>query len=203
MVLTRVGVLGGTFDPVHRGHLEIAQRARDEAALDLVIIVPAGQPRLKSAEPTASASHRVEMLRLAIDGYDGFELSDIEVRRTGPSLTVETLQELYTELDTTVDLHFIMGLDVLERFHEWVEPERVVEWTRLLAVSRPGYAGFDWDGFYALNPYALGRVDCIDFAAIDVSGSELRSRLAAGMPVDGLLPVAVERYIRENGLYVR
>ena len=201
MAQTRIGILGGTFDPVHRGHLEIARRAMDEAELERVIFIPAGQPRLKPDEPSASPQQRLEMLRLAVDGTAGFEVSDIELRRSGPTLTVETLRELRRKFGGGVDLCFILGLDALTRFDQWLEPERVMELARLLAVSRPGYTGFDWPGFYARNPYAEGRVDVLDSAAVDVSASELRGRLAAGAPVTGLLSPAVERYIRENGLY--
>ena len=201
MVLTRVGILGGTFDPVHHGHLEIAQRAKEEAGLDRVLFIPAGQPRLKSAEPQASPNHRMEMLRLAIAGIAGFEVSDVEVRRQGQTLTADTLRELQGEYGEGAELVFILGLDVLRRFDQWVEPQRVVELATLLAVSRPGYGAFDWAGFYARNPYAWGRVECVESTAIDVSASELRGRLAAGEPVSGLLPDGVERYIRENRLY--
>ena len=202
MVLTRIGILGGTFDPVHRGHLEIARRAMDEAALERVIFIPAGQPRLKPGEPSASPQQRLEMLRLAVDGTAGFEVSDIELRRAGPTLTVETLRELQQQLGNGVGLYFILGLDALARFDQWVQPEGVVELARLLAVSRPGYTEFDWPAFYARNPYAEGRVDCLDSTAIDVSASELRGRIAAGASVSGLLPAAVDGYIRDNGLYV-
>ena len=201
MVLTRVGILGGTFDPVHRGHLEIAELARDRAGLDRVIFIPAGQPRLKTAEPTASAEHRLAMLRLAVQGVPGFEVSDVELRRSGPTVTVETLRDLRADVGEDVAMVFILGLDVLAKFDEWIEPEGVVEAASLLAVSRPGYAGFDWDGFYERCPYAAGRVECIDSAAVDVSASELRRRLATGMPVAGLLSAEVERYVRENALY--
>lgn len=201
MVLTRIGILGGTFDPVHRGHLEIARRAMDEAGLERVIFIPACQPRLKVGDPFASPEQRLEMLRLAVGDTPGFEVSDIELRRTGPTLTVETLGELREELGDGVELCFILGLDALLRFDQWVQPERVVELSRLLAVSRPGYSGFDWPAFYARNPYAQGRVDCLDSTAIDLSASELRARIAAGASVSGLLPTAVELYIRENGLY--
>ena len=201
MVLTRIGVLGGTFDPVHRGHVEIARRAMEEAALERVIFIPAAQPRLKSGEPSASPQQRLEMLRLAVEGVPGFEVSDVELRRSGPTLTVETLGELREGQEDGRELFFILGLDALARFDQWVEPGRVVGLARLLAVSRPGYTGFDWPGFYALNPYAVGRVDCIDSTAIDISASELRQRLASGASVSGLLPKAVERYIRQRGLY--
>ena len=201
MVLIRVGILGGTFDPVHRGHLEIAQLAKHEAGLERVVFIPAGQPRLKATEPTASPEHRLEMLRLAVQGLPDIEVLDVELWRSGPTLTVETLQVLRTEMHEGHELVFILGLDVLSKFDEWVEPDGVVEAATLLAVSRPGYAGFDWKGFYERCPYAAGRVECIDSAAVDVSASELRRRLAAGIPVGGLLPAVVERYIRENGLY--
>ena len=95
MVLRRVGVLGGTFDPVHHGHVEIARHAKTEAGLGRVIFIPAGQPRLKSNEPTATPTQRLEMLRLAVGGMGGFEISDIEVCREGPTKTAETLRELH------------------------------------------------------------------------------------------------------------
>lgn len=198
----RVGILGGTFDPVHCGHLEIARRSFEEAALDRLIFIPAGSPRLKSSEPTAAPEHRLAMLNLAVAGISEFEVSDIELGRSGPTKTVETLRCLRGRLDWDVELVFILGLDVLMRFDQWIEPAGVVEQARLLAVSRPGYVDFDWGDFYARNPYARGRVGCIESTAIDISASELRGRLALGESVAGLLPASVEAYIRENGLYV-
>ena len=98
MVLSRVGILGGTFDPVHRGHLEIARRAVEEASFERIVFIPAAQPRLKSGEPTATAQQRLEMLGLAIGDTPGFEVSDSELHRSGPTLTVETLRELRDQL---------------------------------------------------------------------------------------------------------
>lgn len=201
MVLSRVGILGGTFDPVHRGHLEIALRAKEQGNLDRVFFIPAGQPRLKPGEPSATPEQRMAMVQLALQGLEGLEASDVELRRSGPTLTADTLRELYDSMDGDTELVFILGLDVLAHLDQWLHPERVVELARLLAVSRPGYTEFDWEGFYARNPYARGRVDCIDTTAIDLSASELRGRLASGQSVAGLLPDGVEDYIRQNGLY--
>ena len=201
MVLTRVGILGGTFDPVHRGHIEIARHAIRDACLDRVIFIPAGQPRLKSAAPTASVRHRLEMLRLAVRGMAGFEVSELELEGEGPTQTVDTLRAMRCSLGSEVELYFILGLDVLEKFDQWVEPAGVAELATLLAVSRPGYTAFDWGDFYAKNPYAKGGVAGIESTAIDISASELRRRLAEGAPVEGLLPEGVEEYIRANGLY--
>ena len=200
MVLTRVGILGGTFDPVHTGHLAIARRVRESAALDRVLFIPAGNPRLKSEEPSAGPADRLGMLRLAVAGQQGFEVSDLEINRSGPTRTVDTLAELRESVAQDSELFFIMGLDVVGRLDEWIEPERVVGLARIIVVSRPGYLGFDWDDFYRRNPYALGRVDCVE-SATDVSASELRQRLSAGAPTGGLLHPDVEQYIRDHGLY--
>ncbi len=204
--INRIGILGGTFDPVHCGHLEIARRAMDEAALQRVIFIPASRPRLKPGAPAASPEQRLEMLRAAVCGCSDayrtrFEVSDMELHRSGPTFTVETLIQLRDQFGADVELLFILGLDALERLDQWERPERVAELARLLAVSRPGYSSFDWQGFYVRNPYARGRVDCIESTAIDVSASELRKLLAAGESVAGLLPAAVERFIRDNNLY--
>ena len=201
MVLTRIGILGGTFDPPHRGHLEIARLAQSHAALARVIFIPAPHPRLKSDAPRANPQHRLEMLRLAVDGIPNFEVSDLELRRPGPTLTVETLRELRQHPPPDAELHFILGLDALTRFHQWVEPQQITQLARLIAVSRPGHANFDWPAFYAQHPYAAGRIDHLTAANINLSASQLRRRLAAAQPVTGLLPPAVEGYIRENGLY--
>ena len=121
--------------------------------------------------------------------------------RSGPTLTVETLRQLSGCLGGEPGLYFILGLDVLAKLDQWIEPAQVVKLATLLAVSRPGYTAFDWSGFYERNPYARGRVECVGSAVIDISASELRGRLARGALVGGLLPEGVEEYIRENGLY--
>ena len=201
MVLKRIGILGGTFDPPHHGHLEIARQAQAQADLERVIFIPAAQPRLKSAQPHANPQHRLAMLRLAADNAPAFEVSDLELRRPGPTLTVETLRQLRQQTANDTELYFILGLDVLSHFHQWIQPQEITQLARLLAVSRPGYAQFDWPAFYTRNPHAAGRVECLTTPPIDLSASQLRRRLANRQPVTNLIPPAVEQYIQENGLY--
>lgn len=201
MVLKRTGILGGTFDPPHQGHLEIARQAQTQAGLDRVIFIPAAQPRLKSAQPHANPQHRLAMLRLATDNAPNFEVSDIELRRPGPTQTVATLRQLRQQTGHDTELYFILGLDVLSRFHQWIEPQEITQLARLIAVSRPGYAKFDWPKFYAQNPHAAGRIECLTTPPIDLSASQLRRRLANGQPIANLIPPAVEQYIQKNGLY--
>ncbi len=197
-----IGILGGTFDPVHLGHLSIANAAMDQAALERVLFIPAGQPRLKQAEPAASADHRIEMVRLAIEGNPRFRVCDDEARRSGPTYSVDTLVELSAKLGPGTDLFFILGLDVLDQFDQWKDPERVLTLCRLLVLHRPGEPDFDWPGFYRRVPKAEGRVQIVTAPLVDVSATELRRRVAVGEPLDGQVPDAVAEYIQEQGLYL-
>ena len=196
----RTGILGGTFDPVHSGHLAIAGLVKTEFGLDRVFLVPAGSPRLKRQEPGAAVAHRLEMVKIAVAGYTGFETSEVETARPGPTYTVDTLEEFSLEFNAD-EFFFIVGIDVLSRFHEWRKPDRILELCRLVAVSRPGYSAFDWPSFYAVSPGAAGRVEMVSSAMVDVSGTELRQRAAAGLTLRGLVPEPVEEYIRHHGLY--
>ena len=197
-----IGILGGTFDPVHLGHLSIANAAMDQAALERVLFIPAGQPRLKQAEPGASAEHRIEMVRRAIEGNPRFQVCDAEARRPGPTYSVDTLVELSAKLGPGTDLFFILGMDVLDQFDRWKDPERVLTLCRLLVLDRPGERDFDWPGFYSRVPKAKGRVQIVTAPPVDVSATELRRRAATGEPLDGQVPDAVAEYIHEQGLYL-
>ena len=198
----RTGILGGTFDPVHSGHLAIAGLVQTEFELDRVIFVPAGRPRLKRQEPGAAIGHRLEMVKVAVAGYTGFEASEVETDRPGPTYTVDTLEDFSGKLNDD-EFFFIVGIDVLSRFHEWRKADRILELCRLVAVSRPGYSAFDWPSFYAASPGATGRVEIVSSAMVDVSGTELRQRAAAGLTLRGLVPEPVEEYIQHHGLYRR
>ena len=196
----RVGILGGTFDPVHSGHLMIAERALAELGLDQVLFVTAGSPRLKRQAPSAASEHRLEMVRLAVEHDGRFAVSDAEIHRHGPTYTVDTLEHVLREYGSGDELYFILGVDVLPRFHEWRNSERILELCRLVVVSRPGYSAFDWDDFYVRNPMARDRVTVVSSAA-DISGTELRQRVAVELTLKGLVPEAVEEYILRHGLY--
>ena len=173
----------------------------EEAGLAKVVFIPAGQPRLKQAGPSASPRHRLEMLRLATASNERFEVSDTECYRPGPTYTVETVRELAAEYGDEAELCFIMGVDVLRRFDEWKEPEKVLEFCRMVVVSRPGYSNFDWDEFYSRHPAARSRTQVVTSTTFDVSATELRSRAAQGLSLAGLLAEGVADYINRHRLY--
>ncbi|MDA1128738.1 MAG: nicotinate-nucleotide adenylyltransferase [Chloroflexi bacterium] len=198
----KIGILGGTFDPVHLGHLSISQAAMDHSGLDWVLFIPAGEPRLKVAQPSASANHRIEMVRLAIQDNPKFQVCDIEARRPGPTFSVDTLEVLSAKYGPGTDLFFIMGLDVLGQLDRWKNPVRVLALCQFLVLGRPGEEGFDWPGFYSRVPEAEGRVQVVAAPMVEVSATELRRRLSAGEPLLGQAPDAVDQYIRQHGLYL-
>ena len=206
----RIGLLGGTFDPPHNGHLAVAELALRAAPLDEVIFIPAGQPRLKPESPSATPEQRLAMVRRAIAGRPGFSAWDGECFRAGPTYTVDTLEQLAAERGGGAELHFIMGGDVLANFGRWRAPERVLQLCRLLVIPRPGNgpgggepdaaAGLP-DCFRRRFPEAAGRVQFLPAAELQISATELRERAAAGQPLQPLLPPAVEEYIIQQGLY--
>ena len=197
-----VGILGGTFDPVHLGHLSIAEAAMDQVGLDQVLFIPAGHPRLKQADPFASVDHRLEMVRLAIEDNPKFQVCDIEAHRPGPTYSVDTLVELSAMLGPSADLFFILGLDVLGQLDRWKDPGRVVGLCRLLVLDRPGEQDFDWGSFYGRVPWAEGRVQVVTAPLVDVSATELRRRAGNGQRLTGQVSDRVAEYISEQGLYL-
>jgi nicotinate-nucleotide adenylyltransferase len=184
----RLGILGGTFDPIHLGHLAAARAAMDCANLDRVLFIPAAVPPHRSAT-VAGAKERLEMTRLAIDDEEGFEVSDVEVRRRGVSYTVDTLREL-RRLHPNDELYLILGWDAAKLFPTWRDPEEVRRLASLVIVTRPGSGA----------PTGTRDIVC-ERPTPDISASELREALAAGKPVRHWLPAAVERYIAEHRLY--
>jgi len=196
-----IGVLGGTFDPVHTGHLLVAEEAKARLNLAEVLFVPAGQPWLRGDSPIAAAEHRMRMVRLAIDDKPYFRLSTIEIERSGYSYTVDTIAELKGQVDVGDELFFILGWDCLAELPKWREPSRLVGMCRLVAVPRVGSAAPDLDSLEAAVPGLKGRVVLLDKPRVDVSASEIRERVARGLSIEHLVPESVARYIREQGLY--
>ena len=196
----RVGLLGGTFDPVHNGHLVIAERVRQRLNLDEVIFMPAGQPRLRVNNPTPAA-HRIQMVRLAIAGKPYFRLSTREVERAGPTYTVDTIAEMRGQLDCRDEVFFILGWDSLAGLPRWREPSRIIEMCFLVAVPRPGSQCPDLSALEKLVPGLAGRVILLDAPHVDIRASEIRRRVTRGLPIRHLVPGPVADYIKQHGLY--
>lgn len=196
----RVGVLGGTFDPIHYAHLVIAEECRHRLALDKVLFVPARQPPHKRRRDISPAAHRVAMVELAIAGNPFFAISKIELERSGPSYSVDTLAHLRAEYGEQAALYFIVGLDALPDLLTWHQPRRILQLATLAAVTRPGY-DFDLAHIVRAIPEAAERIVYVPAPALAISATELRRRVAAGLPIRYQLPDEVERYIAENGLY--
>lgn len=196
-----LGVLGGTFDPVHNAHLAIAEVARGRLHLDVVLFIPAGQPQLKGNADISLAAHRVEMVRLAIADKPYFRLSTIEVERLGPTYTVDTIAQLKSELRSGDEIFFIMGWGSLSELPRWHEPERLVELCFPVAVPRPGYPRPNLKSLERSIPGLSKRVLLLDEPQINISATDIRSRIARGLSIKDLVPEAVDKYIREHGLY--
>jgi nicotinate-nucleotide adenylyltransferase len=198
-----IGVLGGTFDPIHMGHLIIAEEVRARLDLAEVLFVPAGQPWLKTNNVISPAEHRVEMVRLAIAKEPSFKLSTMEIERPGPSYTVDTMAELSRQIGVRDKLFFILGWDNLNQLPRWHEPSRLVRLCRLVPVRRVGYASPDLDALEAAVPGLSQSIIMLDTPQIQISSSEIRDRVARGLSIHHLVPEPVERYIKEHRLYVR
>ena len=197
-----IGVLGGTFDPIHIGHLTLAEEVG--AGLDLVeiLFVPAGQPWLKVDSPVSPAGHRVEMVRLAIADKACFKLSTMEIERAGPTYTVDTIAELKAQLGAGDELFFILGWDNLAELPQWRQPSRLIAMCRLAVVPRPGYPLPGLKALEASIPGLSQRVTLMDKPEIDISASAIRDRVARGLSIHHLVSGPVDEYIRQHKLYL-
>ncbi|HEX7118250.1 MAG TPA: nicotinate-nucleotide adenylyltransferase [Longimicrobiales bacterium] len=188
----KLGIFGGTFDPVHLGHLIAAQDAWAALELDRVVFIPAAVPPHKRGRVTAAPQLRLEMLRAATAGDPRFEVSDLELRRPGPSYTVDTLLEL-RERDPTGALFLLLGVDQFREFHTWRGPEEIARLADLVVLARDGAAASSLPTHFPHRWVAVTRVD--------ISATEIRRRIAARLPVRYLVPAAVEEIIRRERLY--
>jgi nicotinate-nucleotide adenylyltransferase len=192
----RTGVLGGTFDPPHMGHLVLGEQARAQLGLGRVLWVPAGEPWRKPHPPVTPAEHRAAMTSAAIVDNEAFELCRLELERPGPSYSVDTLEELRARHPDD-ELVFIIGKDALDDLPNWRRPERLVELATLAVAVRAGDEA-------RVAPAGLdARVEWVDMPRLDISASDLRARAAGGLSLRYLVPPSVEAYIRDHGLYRR
>ena len=198
----KIGVLGGTFDPVHMGHLTVAEEARESLNLSEILLVPAGKPLLKPEHPITPAEHRLQMLRLAIADKPCFKVSAVEVERSGPSYTVDTIAELRGRHDSGDDIFFILGWDSLAQLPEWREPSRLIKMCYLVAVPRPGCQRPDLVALEASIPGISQRVVVLEKPQIDISASAIRELAAKGQTLSHLVPGAVAEYIKKHKLYL-
>jgi len=194
-----IGVIGGTFDPIHIGHLVVAEEARIKLGFKEVLFVPAGQPWLKLDRNITPAVHRVEMVRRAIADNTHFKLCTIEVERPGPSYTVDTLTMLQKQLGSEVNLFFILGRDTLAELPLWKEPEKLIQLCQLVVAPRLGAK--DLKNLETEMPGLLDQVIQLDMPVIGISSAEIRQRIAQGLSIRYLVPAEVEKYITKQKIY--
>ncbi len=198
----KTGLFGGTFDPIHIGHLTIAEDIRVKLQLDRVIFIPARQPWLKVDREISEGHYRLQMVKLAIASNRYFEISDVEMIRPGPSYTVDTVEEMRRTLGPEDDMYFIAGSDAVMDMPLWKQPERVVSLCRIAAAKRPRAPEVDTNALKSVIPEVSSCINVIDVSQVDISSTAIRERIREGQPISDMVPDEVERYIRENGLYL-
>lgn len=193
---SKLGILGGTFDPVHMGHLVLAEQAKEKLGLDEVIFIPCFSPPHKTRRKLSPANDRFRMAALAVEGNTSFSISDIELKREGLSYTVDTLREL-RRLHPESAIYFLTGSDVLDEIHTWRNPEEIYKLARVVIATRPGFDSFDPENHFAKRSIVL------QITGVDISASEIRERVKRGRSIRYLVPFKVEEYIRKRKLYRR
>lgn len=195
-------MLGGSFDPVHMAHLIMAESVHEALALDVVLFVPVGEQPLKQGRAVAPAEHRVAMVEIAIAGNPHFALSRVDVDRSGPSYTVDTLRRLREELGQAgkTEMWFIIGADSLVTLPRWRDAEGILAQSRLAVVPRPGVTP-DLTALQARLPRLQANMDWVDAPLIDISATDLRRRVAEGLSIRYRVPDMVREYIEANSLY--
>jgi len=218
----RLGLLGGSFNPIHRCHLSIAQAAQRLLPLDRVLFIPTGDPPHKQPGTLAPAHHRYRMVQLAIQDEPAFTLTDIEIRRSGKSYSIDTVRALHAQYGPGTELFFLIGLDAFIDIPSWKQADQLLDLCNFVVISRPStrflqvasmpfFSGLPTDELRALDegrreraevPIRNGRaLTCLRLPPCDSSASDIRTRIADGRPLANLLPPLVESYILREGLY--
>ena len=199
----KLGIFGGTFDPIHNGHLVTAEHVRVTMGLERVLFMPAGQPWFKANCRVTEAGHRLEMVKLAVAHNPQFEASDIEVRREGPTYTVDTLITLRKEMGEAVEFYVILGFDALNELYRWHRPRTVLDMATVVGVARPDADMVDREALESIRSGASEEIAFVDGPRVDISAAAVRRRMADGLPVGSLIPQVVHNYIERHGLYGR
>jgi len=186
----KIGILGGTFNPIHIGHLILAEEAREKLRLDKIIFVPAYLPPHKDSSDIAPANARIAMVKIALKGNSYFLVSDSEIKRDGRSYTIDTLREL-KEIYPCDELHFIIGSDLLRYLEEWKDLDEIMRMVKFIAATRPGYP----------LEKIPSHISTLPIRAVDVSGFEVRQAIKEGRSFRYLVTEGVFRYINRKGLY--
>lgn len=193
----RIGIFGGTFDPIHTGHLGAAEAVKIALHLDVVLFVPAARPRLRGSSPRAAIQHRIEMTALAIRDLPWAELSMVDAVRPGPAYSVDTIADIRRDSGRDASLYLIVGADALRSLPEWKDPDRIATLATLVCVGRPGE--IQPEGLPEGHP---GRsAQYVEGPMVGVAATDVRARLAAGDPLAEVVPAAVRRYIELHCLY--
>lgn len=193
--------MGGTFDPLHLGHLILAEQAREALRLERVLFVPAGQPWRKAGRRVAPVADRVAMVQAALAGDPCFAVSLVESERHGPSYTYETLAALHAQYGAGTELHFILGQDALADLPHWREPGGIIAQARLAVAARPGWTPPVPAALDATLPGLAAAIDVVSMPQIDISSTDIRRRVAEGRSIRFLVPEPVRGYIQQHGLY--
>ncbi|HHV15771.1 MAG TPA: nicotinate-nucleotide adenylyltransferase [Gelria sp.] len=196
-----IGIMGGTFDPVHYGHLIAAEFARHEFKLDSVIFMPAARPPHKEINEVLDSEHRYNMVKIAIRGNPALTISDLEMKRAGKSYTIDTVRYFLKHYSDS-DIFFIMGADSLLTMHTWKDYQELSGLCRFVVATRPGYIIERSDPALKNLPSILWeRMDFLPIPGLDISSTNIRQRVAENRPIKYLLPLEVEQYILDKGLY--
>jgi nicotinate-nucleotide adenylyltransferase len=199
--MTKIGVIGGTFDPIHLGHLAVAEEALRQVDLAEIIFVPAGHPYFKASALISLAEHRIKMLERAIANKPHYKISLLEIQRLGPSYAVETVAKIKSQRQPEDEIFFIMGWDSLLTLPRWEQPEKLISLCKIIASPRPGYSKPDVSLIEKDLPGISQCTIVMEKPLVDISATEIRERVRHGLPIDDMVPPSVARYIKETGLY--
>ena len=197
----RVGILGGTFDPIHNGHLMMAEAVRDEYEMEKVLFIPAAQPPHKRGHKISPAEDRYMMTVLATCMNPAFEVSDIEMRREGPSYSIDTVRTLLRATGGDSEFFFIAGTDVIREIHTWERIEELLAICPFIAASRPGCRPDVERTRNLLGDLGVRQIHLLNTPELEISSTDIRERVAAGRSIKYIVPSEVEHYIYKKGLY--